>query len=79
MSSVAGKSCHVCSRSTGVTRTQVLDDKLGVMQEVVLCVRHRPLAFQEASVYNLYSLRKAIIYKLNQYRVSSLPVTTLEV
>ena len=79
VSSVAGKSCHVCSRSTGVTRTQVLDDKLGVMQEVVLCVRHRPLAFQEASVYNLYSLRKAIIYKLNRYRVSSLPVTTLEV
>ena len=74
-----GKNCQVCSRSTGVSRLRVLDDKLGVMQTVALCVRHRPLAFQEASVYNLYSLRGAIIYKLNRYRVSSVPVTTLAV
>lgn len=71
------KTCLLCKRSTGLSKLSVLDDSLGVMQSITLCAKHRPLSFQESSIYNLFSLRKAIIHKLNRYRVSGLPVTTL--
>ena len=69
--------CHLCKRTTGLSKMSVLDDILGVMQIITLCVKHRPLAFQEPCIYNLFSLRNAIIHKMNRYRVSGVAITTL--
>lgn len=72
-----GRLCHVCKRSTSVTNWPVLDDRLGCMHNVTLCAKHRPLPHQEAGVYNLQTLRLAILHKLNRYRVSTVEIKTL--
>ena len=72
-----GRLCLVCRRSTSVTNWPVLDDRLGCMHNVTLCAKHRPLPHQEAGVYNLQTLRLAILHKLNRYRVSTVEIKTL--
>jgi hypothetical protein len=69
--------CCICARNSSVSAWSVLDDKLGVLRDVHLCPRHKPLAHQESAVYNIQTLRAAMLHKLNRYRVSALEITQL--
>jgi len=69
--------CCLCTRSTSLSPWQVLDDALGVQRDLMLCPKHRPLAHQESSVYNIQTLRLAVLHKVNRYRTSAIEITSL--
>jgi len=69
--------CCICARNSSVSAWSVLDDGLGQLRDVHLCPKHKPLAHQQDAVYNLQTLRAAILHKLNRYRVSALEITQL--
>jgi len=69
--------CCVCARGSSLTAWSVLDDGLGVQRELHLCPKHKPLAHQQDAVYNIQTLRAAVLHKLNRYRVSALEITQL--
>ena len=73
----AATSCCICARSTSLSAWSVLDDKIGVLRDVQLCPKHKPLAHQQDAVYNIQTLRAAVLHKLNRYRVSALEITQL--
>jgi hypothetical protein len=70
-------SCCICSRSTSLSALTVLDDKMGILRDLNLCPKHKPLAHQQDAVYNIQTLRKAVLHKLNRYKVSALEITQL--
>ena len=69
--------CCLCVHGTSLSPWQVLDDSLGVLRDVLLCPKHRPLAHQQSSVYNVQTLRLALLHKLNHYCVSALEIHQL--
>jgi len=69
--------CCLCTRNTSLSPWEVLDDVLGVQRDLMLCPKHRPLAHQQSSVYNIQTLRLAVLHKLNRYRTSALEITNL--
>jgi len=73
----APASCCICARGTSLTTCSVLDDKLGLLRDLHLCPKHKPLAHQQNAVYNIQTLRAAVLHKLNRYRVSALEITQL--
>jgi len=48
-----------------------------VLVDLCLCAKHKPLAHQHESVYNIQTLRLAILHKLNRYRLSALEIQSL--
>ena len=68
------KACVVCARTSSLSTWQVLDDQVGRLVDLCLCAKHKPLAHQQDSVYNLQTLRLAILHKLNRYRLSALEI-----
>ena len=71
------RTCCMCARSTSITPWSVLDDGVGVIRDLFLCPKHRPLAHQQKSVYNIQSLRLAVLHKMNRYKVSALEIKNL--
>jgi hypothetical protein len=69
--------CCLCTRNTSLSPWEVLDDVLGMKRDLMLCPKHRPLAHQQSSVYNVQTLRLAVLHKLNRYRTSALEITNL--
>jgi len=69
--------CVMCARTTSLSPWEVLDDGIGMLRDVMLCPKHRPLAHQQDSVYNIQTLRLAVLHKLNRYRVSALEIRQL--
>jgi len=74
---LACSKCCMCDRSTSLSPWSVLDDASGVQRDLMLCPKHRPLAHQESSVYNIQTLRLAVLHKLNRYRTSALEITSI--
>lgn len=56
-------SCIVCERTQQVTCLQVLDDNIGVMQNVMLCNTHLPYEHSQRYIYNIPTLITAILNK----------------
>jgi len=75
--SYSAKACAVCARTSSISSWTVLDDRLGVLVDLCLCAKHKPLAHQHESVYNIQTLRLAILHKLNRYRLSALEIQSL--
>jgi len=60
------RSCHFCAKINSVNTIRVLDDELGVIQEVPLCQRHMPMEHALRWVDNLEHLRVAVSAKLQR-------------
>lgn len=60
------KSCQYCTRSNTVETINILDDKLGVLQEVALCAKHMPLQHRIKYIDNLESLRIEVSNKIKK-------------
>jgi len=71
------QTCCMCARSTSLTPWSVLDDGVGVIRDLLLCPKHRPLAHQQNSIYNIQSLRLAVLHKMNRYKTSALEIKNL--
>ena len=69
--------CCICARSNSLATWPVLDDKMGMLRQLPLCPKHKPLAHQQHAVYNIQTLRQAVLHKLNRYSVSALEITQL--
>jgi len=61
------KCCCYCSRTTAIDTIRVLDDELGVIQEVMLCSRHMPHEHILPLIDNMHSLRSAVLEKVAHY------------
>lgn len=68
------KACVVCARTSSLSTWKVLDDNVGRILDICLCAKHKPLAHQHDAVYNVQTLRLAILHKLNRYRLSALEI-----
>lgn len=66
---VVARCCHYCSRTNGIETVSILDDELGVMQDISLCPRHLPQEHRLKYVDNLHDLRKSVKEKLNRLHV----------
>ena len=42
----AAKTCAICTRTTSLSTCTVLDDQLGMLADISLCAKHKPLAHQ---------------------------------
>jgi len=69
--------CSMCARSTSLCTWPVLDDGVGAVRQLLLCPKHKPLLHQQDAVYNIQTLRLAVLHKLNRYRVSALEIKSL--
>lgn len=59
------RQCLLCSRAHNLHEMNVLDDRLGVMQNFLLCGRHMPWTHQQHCIYNFETLCKAIQFKMS--------------
>ena len=69
--------CSMCARSTSLCTWPVLDDGVGAVRQLLLCPKHKLLLHQQDNVYNIQTLRLAVLHKLNSYRVSALEIKSL--
>lgn len=63
------RNCHYCARTNSIETVSILDDEMGVMQEISLCARHMPHEQRLKYVDNLHQLRQAVKDKLNRVQV----------
>lgn len=54
--------CFFCSKNTSMCKFRVLDTELGIIQELNLCINHRPQEREEHIIYSLGSLTEHIKY-----------------
>lgn len=57
------QSCAFCMRHNQLTVLSILDERIGVMQRVVLCSHHKPYDHMLPNIYNLDTLLSAIAAK----------------
>ena len=55
--------CVVCHKNTNIETFTLLDRKLGIMQTVNVCFKHRPWPHQMPYIYDISSFRDAVVAK----------------
>jgi len=55
--------CWVCRKTMNIETFTLLDRKLGIMQTVNVCFKHRPWPHQMPYIYDICSFRQAVISK----------------
>lgn len=63
--------CMVCDKTFQLNTHYVLDDYLGLMQEIPLCAKHSPFPHQMKLVYNLQTMVSAINMKRSVHGMRS--------
>jgi len=56
-------SCVVCQKNTNIETFELLDRRLGIMQTINVCFKHRPWPHQIPYIYDLSSFRDAVVVK----------------
>jgi len=59
----AKRVCVVCSKNMNIETFTLLDRRLGVLQTVSLCFKHRPWPHQMPYIYDIASFRDAVVAK----------------
>jgi hypothetical protein len=59
----AKRACIVCRKNMNIETFTLLDRRLGMLQTVSLCFKHRPWPHQMPYVYDLSSFRDAVVAK----------------
>jgi len=55
--------CFICRKTMNIETFTLLDSKLGVIQTVHLCFKHRPWPHQMPYIHDLLSFREAVVQK----------------
>ena len=55
--------CLICRKSINIETFQLLDRKLGIIQTVHVCFKHKPWPHQMPYIYDLCSFRAAVVTK----------------